>query len=366
MKVELAKDEFHERLSLVEKLCGKQVTLPVLRGVYLEASEGSLLLRATNLDVGVEITLAAKVERTGVVVVPASILLQLLGTLNKGGRVSLEVEAGHMKVTGGASTTNINILDSEEYPKLPRVTDGVASTIAASDLVVGLRSVMFAASHSTIKPELASVYVYSDGDAVTFVATDSFRLAEKRIRPKKRHAEGSFLLPVRNVPEVMRIMEVCEGEVELAYTANQLSLVTENVYLTSRLVDGMFPDYTQIIPKDFASEIIVLQKDLQASLKKASIFADAFNQVRFSIEPHKKKITISAASSELGDVEEVLSGTIEGETLAASFNQRYLLDSFQGLGGDSITCSFSGQGKPMIMKSVSDDSFLYLVMPMNK
>lgn len=366
MQVEVSKDMLHEKLALVEKVSGKHVTLPVLQGVYLEAKEGTLTLRATNLDVGIEATVTAKVATPGVVVVTGSVLLGLLSTLPKGGVVEIKETSGHVSVTSGKSVTNLNVLDATEFPKLPQVDGGVTGTVAAQDMVSGIRSVVFAASHSTIKPELASVFVSSENDRIVFVATDSFRLAEKSVRLKKTVAEGSFLLPVRNAPDVVRVLEMCEGEAEIAFNANQLSLQFDGVYVTSRLVDGTFPDYGQIIPKEFATEIVVLYKDLQTALRKTSLFADAFNQVRFSVEPNKKKITISAASNEVGDVEDVLAGTIEGETLAASFNQKYLSDSLQSIHSDSVICSFSGVGRPMIMKGVSDDSFLYLVMPMNK
>ena len=366
MKAEASKEQLLQKVLLVEKASGKHLTLPVLQGIHIEATQNSLILRATNLDIGIEATLPAKIEQPGVVVVPGTVFAQVLNALPGGGMVQFELIEGHLVVGGVGSTTRIKCLEHDDFPKLPVVSDGVSITVAAKDMVSGIKSVWYSASTSTIKPELASVYVFEQNGSIVFVATDSFRLAEKRIRPKKAIDFESFLIPIRNTVDMVRVLESNEGEVELRFNDNQLSAVFDGVYFTSRLIDGSFPDYQQIIPKEFPTEAIFLKQDVQGTLKKTTIFSDKFNQVSFKIEPHKKKVMVNASSAEVGEMNDTVPATIEGDDLEISFNQKYLAESFQSIISDSVSFSFGGVGRPMVMKGVSDDSFFYLVMPMNK
>lgn len=366
MKAEVSKDQLFQKVGLVEKASGKHLTLPVLQGIYIEANDGTVTLRATNLDIGIEAMVPAKVEEEGVVVVPGAVFGQVLASLAQGGMVKFELQDSHLVVGGSGSTTRIKCLDHEDFPKLPRVDDGVTLVVEANDLVSGIRSVWYSASTSTIKPELASVYIYEDHGSMVFAATDSFRLAEKRVRPKKAVDFNSLLIPIKNTIDMVRVLETHDGDVEVLFNENQLSITFDGVYFTSRLIDGTFPDYGQIVPKDFVTETIFLKQDIHNTLKKTTIFSDKFNQVSFKIEPNKKKVTIHAESAEVGEMSDTVPATIEGDDLEISFNQKYLMDSFQSIPADSVVFSFSGPGKPMVMKGVSDDSFYYLVMPMNK
>lgn len=366
MHVEFSKELFLEKLSLVEKISGKHATLPVLQGVYLEAKGDSVMLRTTNLDVGIEVKVPAAVKKDGVVVVTGSLLVGLVSALPKGGMITLVQEEGFLRVSAERSTTRVKCLPHEEFPSLPKVEDGTTTTLLVENIVSGIKSVWYAASVSTIKPELASIYFYEDAGSLVFVATDSFRLAEKRIRPKEPITFEPLLLPIRNTVDMVRVLETLQGEITITYNQNQLSFTSDGLYFTTRLVDGSFPDYGQIIPKEFATEIIMLKADIQATLKKTTLFSTTFSQVGFLVEPDKKKITVQTQNTDVGDMTDTLEGTIEGDQIEINFNQKYLSDCFQSIVSDSVSFAFSGPGRPMIIKGISDDSFLYLVMPMNK
>lgn len=366
MKVEVPKEKLLHALGLVEKVSSKHVTLPVLQCVLFSAKDTTLTLRATNLDVGIEYALSAKIDREGVVAVPATIISQAAAA-SFGEALALEHTDEGLMISDARSSTTIRIFDADEFPTLPRVEQGTTFTAPADKLVEGFKSVWYAASNSTIKPELASVYLYHHQGDLVFVATDSFRLAEKRIALTQAISmDEAVLLPIRNTTDIVRALADAPSEVTVTFTENQIAFSFEGVYLTSRLIDGAFPDYQQIIPNEFSTTITALKQDALAVLRKATIFSDKFNQITFSIEGRKRKVSVRSRNPEVGESVDTLPSTIEGEDLEISFNHRFITDCFQSIASDSVTFSFSGLGRPMVLTGVSDATFRYLVMPMNK
>lgn len=366
MKFTAQKQDILTHTLLVERLCGKNLTLPVLNGVHIVAEESTLLLQATNLEVGIEISVPAKIEKNGSCVVPGSLLSQVLQNSFKGEYISFELEGGVLTVSSEDGKTTIHTIPDEEFPSLPHSQEGKTLSLEASEIVRGIHSVWYSASTSTIKPELSSVYIYHEGANIIFVSTDSFRLAEKKIPTKTKDSFEYFLIPMRNSADIAKVLETAKGEVSVLCTENQISFSFDSVYLTSRLIDGSFPDYKQIIPKEFFAEVTLLKADLMNACKKTNVFSDKFHQVQFSIQPNKKRVTVKAKNPDVGEAVTHLDAVIEGEELEISFNLRYLTDVFQTLTTDSVTLSFGGVGRPMVLTCVGDSSFRYLVMPMNR
>lgn len=352
--------------SIVEKVSGRNLTLANLNGVYIEAKKGQVLLRATNLDVGVEIKVPAKIESDGVASIPGSMLSQILTNSYKGDSVSLTRKDGTLSIKTGDGLSTVKILPDEDFPTLPSVMDGNKITVKARDFISGIADVWQCASISSIKPELASVYVYPDGKNLVFVATDSFRLAEKKVAAQFTGEFEYMLIPSRNIPEIIKVLEMAEGNIDLAFNDHQLSFIFDSVHLTTRLTDGTFPDYRQIIPKQTVTEVTLLTKDLQQACKRTTIFSDKFHQVQFSLNPSKKICRVTAKNPEVGESVTDLDAVMEGDDLDISFNIKYISDVFQSLNADSVCLSFSGSAKPLVIKGVGNTSFLYLVMPMNK
>ncbi|MBI2618404.1 DNA polymerase III subunit beta, partial [Candidatus Kaiserbacteria bacterium] len=256
----------------------------------------------------------------------------------------------------------------DDFPSLPSVEGQVTHTLLSDDVVEGIQSVGYSASRSNIKPELSSVYVYERDKKLFFVATDSFRLAEKTIHTKQKNTlEESFLLPLRNALEIVRILNHVPGsDVIVKVGNNQISFECQNIFITSRIIDGTFPDYKQIIPKSHISEVIMLKQDLLNVFKKINIFSDKFGQVSIQVEPKKKSFVVSAHNSDVGETSDAIDAIVKGESVDMRFNYRYIYDCLASIHSDSVTMFFTGIGKPIILKGVSDESFLYIVMPMNK
>ncbi len=366
MKIECIKEKLNQAVGRVEKITGKNLTLPVLSCVLLEAKNDMLTLRATNLELGIEVTIPVKVEQEGMIAVPGGILSNFISHLQKDNNVKLELSGANLTVSTSNNTTLIKTFAHEDFPTIPRIEDGKNFKINAQEFLKGLKSVWYSSATSSMKPELSSVYIYPDEDSIVFVATDSFRLAEKRVRVKKASDFTQILIPFKNVPEIMRVLEDAKDEIDVHLNKNQISFAFDGVYLTSRVVDGTFPDYKQIIPKEHKTEAIVLKQDLVSSLKLANIFSDNFHQVRLKVEPKKKSFEIRTKNSDVGENTNKIDSALTGDDVEINFNFKYITDCFQSIDSDSVSLEFVALNRPMVMRGVGDKSFMYLVMPMNK
>lgn len=364
MKLELIKNRLKEVVGIAERVTGKNLSLPILSAILLEAKNNSLTIKATNLDVGLEIELPAKIIEEGSVAVPAGVLSSFLGNLNKEDKVKLELVKENIHLSTGTSSTLIKSYSAEDFPVIPQVKDGNSFNFIGKDIVNGLKSVLFASSLSDIKPEIASVYVYQDGKELVFVATDSFRLAEKRL--SIRNKDGDFqpvIIPFKNVAEIVKVFDGLEEEVKIEANKNQISLFTDNIHFTSRVIDGNFPDYRQIMPKKFKTEVVVGREELLNALKLSNIFSDKFNQINVKIKPKEKIFEINSQNQDVGENTISLSATLEGDDLEMSFNAKYILDSFQSISSDTVTLKFD---RPLLIEGVGDGSFQYIIMPINR
>lgn len=230
----------------------------------------------------------------------------------------------------------------------------------------GIKSVAFAASQTSIKPELGSVFIQQKKEhSLTFVATDSFRLMEKTVSQKDLILDQSLMVPQKNALELARIIDFVDDNPIFIVNDNQCALKFPNgVYISSRLVSGNFPDYVQIIPKEYSTHVTVLKDDLQQAFKKTNIFLNKFRQVSLLVT--KNSLTISSQNNEVGHTTDTLKAQVEGDEITLNFNQQYIMDPLSHINDDSLKLSFAGVGRAMVIQGVSDKNLRYLVMPMNK
>jgi len=365
MKFECQTPELLSIISTAARFAEKRANLPVLGSVLLSADGNRLTARATNLECGIEITIPAKIQSEGVVAVPASVFAGFLGNA-RGNTVTAAISGELLKVQTLSASASIKTVPYDDFPLLPRVSAERSFAVKGLDLARSIRAVAHCSSLSAVKPELQSVMFFGEAGKFFTVATDSFRLAEKSIPLRVGGGVPQMLVPAKNAVELMRIIETLNGDVEIYYNDNQLSLQIDGIYYTSRLLDGTFPNYKQIIPKSFSTEALVLRDDLAGALKSLSIFSDKFAQVTLSIDPSKKTISLASRNPDVGEQVSTLKTTVNGELAAMSFNSRYLSDSLQSVAGESVRLCSNGPGKPMLIKDAFDDSFLYIAMPMNR
>ena len=368
MKFEINFKKLKDAIGLVERITGKHMTLPVLSCVYMEVADNTVIFKATNLDIGVEVSVPVKIISKGIAAVPGHILSSFISQIQEDSQVvKIEVISGNLNIQANKSKVVIKTLPTEDFPTIPKVNDGQEMELPSEVFIKGLKSVWYSASVSSVKPELSSVYIYKDGDSIVFAATDSFRLAEKRIKVPLSLKINEILLPFKNISDVTRILESMGENLKAKMSKNLISFEAGGIYVVSRIIDGTFPDYKQIIPKGFATEVIALKQDLLNALKISNIFSDKFNQVHITVDPKSKIFDVQTKNSDIGENKTNIDAAITGEKMEINFNYKYIIDCFQSIDADSVSLQLSGINKPMVIRPISgDQTFMYLVMPMNR
>jgi DNA polymerase-3 subunit beta len=368
MKALCNQEKLSEAVQIAERIVGKKESLPVLSCIILEATDKNLLIvRATNLETGIEIKIPAEITETGIVAIPVSIFSHTVRAI-RAEKIELSVgEDQNLTIRSKHGTTKIKSIPADEFPSIPKQTDSEAYTLPQKALVDGISAVSYAASQSMIRPELASILITNQNGSLLFVATDSFRLAEKGIPVRMTESFPDTLIPVKNALELVHVLSGTREEtIQCRFDENQLSIQAGQIYFVSRIVDATFPQYREIIPKSFVSEAILLKEDMNAIIKKARIFSFTSQQVGFHLYPSKKEFTATARTADIGETSDSIEAALSGEDIDINFNLHYLSDCFSSIHSDSISMQFGGVGKPLVIKGISDPSFLYLVMPLNR
>lgn len=366
MIISIDKKTFSEGVQSVARFAERRSgTLPVLSGIAIIAGDDGIKLRATNLETGIDLKIEGTIKSDGVVALPAQTLREIAVSLSGTGSLTLEHSGDIVIVSTGTSRSTLKTLPFEDFPTLPLPESVQTKFELPGALLKSLvNSVVSYASVSTVRPELASVLVSSEGNSLTAVATDSFRLAEKKIALAKPIDPFSILIPAKNAIDILQTIP--DSTVEIVLDEHQCAFYWGNGVLTTRLVSASYPDYRQIIPKSFIAEATVLKKDLEASLKRTSIFSDTFQKVRLTLNTNDKAVVLTAENADVGNANESISAGITGESVELSFNHRYLSAPLSAITSESVTLSASGIGRAMVIRGHGDATFLYLVMPMNQ
>ncbi len=369
MQLECNREKLIHALQQTEKISRKNLSLPILSRVLMEVEDNRITLKATNLTVGVETGIGALVEEGGLMAIDGGFLLQVLNQMKGDTKVRLlsETDSGELLVEAEGVKASVPTYPTDDFPSLPHVEDGERVTLPIELFQDGIRSVVYSAAVNDIKPEIASVYMYKDEKDLVFVATDSFRLAEKRITDVVSDTDTSpLLLPAQAIQEVVRILDGESGEVELVVGDSLVECVTEHTTITVRVIDGSFPDYRLIIPKEFVAEGMLLKQEFLNRVRLVTLFSDKFGQLDMGIDPEGKKMTLSATNSDVGASSVEVVASLKGEAVTMRLNHRYLLDGFQSISADSVEILSAGERKPIVVRGVNDKTFTYLVMPMNR
>lgn len=366
MNISIEKKEFSEAVYKVARFAEKKsTTLQALSSILIIAGNEGIKMRATNLETGIDLKLEGKVSRDGVVAIPAIVLQQIASSLTQEGNITIEHTGDIISLTSGTGKSLIKTVPYDDFPSIPFPENPKNRIVIQGILLKNLfTSIAPCASSSTVRPELASIYISIEGGVLTAVATDSFRLAEKKIPLTNKGTQGKFLIPAKNAMDISQALS--DGDIIMSFDEHQCAFVSENGMLVSRLTNAVYPDYRQIIPKESITEAIVLRKDFENALKRTTIFSDSFQKVKISFNPKKNNFSFFAKNVEIGESSETLNAKISGSALDLSFNHRYLSAVLSLTLSDSISITAAGIGRPLIIKGVSDTSLMYLVSPMNQ
>ena len=366
MKIGTTKEKILRAVLLAERITGKKESLPILSCILLDASK-ELSVRSTNLEAGIDIPITAEIEERGVVAVTATVLSQTLRSIS-GEKIILKTEDGNLIIEAKGTKTLIKAIPHEEFPILAAAdVNKKGIPISRERYMRAIQAVSYAASSSMIRPELGSIYVSIQDGSVTTVATDSFRLAEKKIVGAAGKIDTELLIPLKHAGELVHVLERVEvDEINLAVDDSQMSISADGIRYVSRVVEGNFPNYKEIIPKAFTTEATVLKGEFADMLRKARVFSGNDQHVGLHVYPKKKIFTATAQSADVGEMSDSIDAALSGEDIDVNFHIGYIADCLSSIDSDSITLSFSGIGRPLVIKGVSDSSFMYLVMPLNR
>lgn len=366
MIININKKELREVVGIVSRFADRRgATLPTLSGIAIVAGSDGIKVCATNLETYVDIHLEGTVKTPGAIVLPSTILREITSSFSDSGQVTLEHSGDIAIISSGSAKSTIKTFPFDDFPSLPLPENPkTVFSIPGATFISLINTVVACASTSTIRPELASVLISSEGGNVKAVATDSFRLAEKKVSLKGKVGNFSILIPAKNAVDMSQTIP--DTDIEVRIDEHQCAIVWDKSTLTTRLVSAAYPDYTQIIPKSFSGEATVLRKDFESALKRTSVFSDSFQKVRLGFDVSGKKLALSAQNTDVGESVEPLSASLSGDSIELSFNYRYLQTPLPLITSESITLSAGGIGRPLVIRGVGDTSFLYLVMPMNQ
>jgi DNA polymerase-3 subunit beta len=370
MKVEILKENLKNGLSIVEKIVGKNVSLPILDNVLMETEDSFLSLSSTDLETAIKIWILTKIIKTGKVVVPAKFLSNFVSLLPNE-KITLEEKKQGLYVECKSFKNQIQGFNSEEFPLIPEFKNLEFLEVDNIKFCQGLSQIVDVASPSQSRPEISGIYFIFSKNSIKIVATDSFRLAEKTIvleEPIKK--EISFILPQKPAREIINILGEKEGKTKIYFSSSQTmfefpmkDVPRPQVQIISRLIEGEYPNYEEIIPKKFKTHVIVKRDEFLNQIKAASLFSGKVNEVKIKINPESKELEISAQDPEVGESKSSISAKIEGEEIEASFNYKFLSDGLLNIRSSEVIFDLSKEDGPCILKPVGDASYIYVVMP---
>jgi len=363
MRATCTKKYLQQASLLCEKIAGRNPTLPILNAVLISAKNKGLHFLSTNLEMALDISVPAKIKKEGKIAVPAKFFSSFISSISEDQNIEIEKINNNLILTTEKTTTTIKCYSINDFPLLPKIKENKSFEISIGDFVLGLKSVHCAVSVSEMKPEINSVFVHSQKKNLVFAATDSFRLAEKFVANGTNENFG-FLIPQRSVVEILRIFEHQNGNLMIKLDDNNIILDSGSVRFTSRLVDGNFPDYKQIIPTEFTNTVTINKRDFSDNLKTAIMFCGKLNEVKIKMYKNEDFMEIQTNNPELGEHSVTIPAKAEGGDLSIVFNYRYLVDFLPAVNSDKLLFRFSGEGRPLMVSGLNETSFFYLIMPM--
>jgi DNA polymerase-3 subunit beta len=381
VKVACLQEQLQRALSLVSRAVASKTALPVLGNVLLTAEDDRLQISATNLEIGISTTISASVDEPGRLTVDARLLSEFVSTLpNETVQLSTEGDRTLLAVQCGRDNASINGIAAEEFPSTPAVAEGGFQVdVDPQQLREMIGQVEFAAATDDSRPVLAGVLLRFEDNAITLAAADGFRLAVRHGQLDASVGERvSLIAPARAIRELGRILGDSTEPVHFAVTPNQSQLVVRigpagepgGTEFYTRLIDGTFPDYKQIIPKEFGTKVELGRDALLNAVRRASYFArDANDAIKFEIKEQEGGeepglVEISARAAERGDSHSYVDAAIDGPELKIAFNSRYLTDVLGVIRNGRIGLGLNGPNQAGVIRVVGSDEYSHVIMPM--
>ena len=372
MKVTCLQENLAKGLGIVGRAVAVRSTLPITSNVLISTEHGRIKLAATNLDIALSCWIGGQIEDEGAITVPSRLLSDFVNSLPQE-KVSLTLapRARQLKISCGRNDATISGMDADDFPPIPAV-EGDTLEIDAQMLREAITQVVFSAATDDSRPVLTGVDLVVEGNKLTLAAADGFRLAVRTIELKKKVPEKQeVIVPARALAELNRLLQDQEDPVAMTFNAGKTQVLfkLKDVELVAQLIQGTFPDYSRLIPKEWGSRAVVEVRDFLQETKIASIFArDGSGIVRVTFQAGEGsapgQMTISARAEEIGDNEGKLDAAVEGEAAKIAFNGKYLQEVLAVLDGGRVALETTGPSQPGVIRPLDSDSYVHVVMPM--
>ncbi|MFL5920256.1 MAG: DNA polymerase III subunit beta [Gaiellaceae bacterium] len=360
LKATCSRDELTRALGIVSRGVSTRTTVQILAGILLQASGGKLDLAATDMELSLRTSLEAQVETEGSVVVPGRLLLELARLLPDA-EVSVEhkLEEAAVEIRSGSATYRLHTYNAEDFPRLPDAQAADRHEVDRATLLETVARVSRSASRDESRPVLTGVLMRFEPGKLVMAATDSYRLSVKETPTEGSVPELEAIVPARALGELTRIAQAGEG-IELGVHENQVVFSTGDALLTTRRIDGQFPNYRQLVPETFDHELMLPREELLDVVRRVAVMAQRNSPLRLRFGDGE--LTVSAQTQDVGEARESLPVSFSGESLEIGFNAEFLRDGIESVGGEQLRLKLISPLRPAVLQGEADD-FLYLIMP---
>jgi DNA polymerase-3 subunit beta len=368
-------ENLKQGLAIVSRVVSKNINLPILNNILFRINKSNIELVATNLEIGITHQVRGKIDSEGEFTVDSKVITDYINLLPSD-KVECEQDGLEIKIKCQNYKTRINVQEASDFPLIPRVDKENFYSVSVDDLRSALSEVIFAVANNETRLELSGVLFSFSENGLTLVGTDSYRLAENKIKVKSNHHNhGKVIVPARTLQELVRVLsgfkesEQLDGvsEVKICLSENQILFVFGSTELVSRLINGNYPDYGQIIPVNYKTRVIINKNESVRAIKASAIFSKAgVNDVALVFKAEAGQIMISSASSQVGESSVELKSEIEGDDNDIVINYRYFLDGLNNIYSDLVRLDLVNSGTPCILRPEKDDDYLYIVMPIRQ
>jgi DNA polymerase III subunit beta len=367
MKAKVLQQDFAKALSVASRFASPKAQLPVLGNIYLKAEKGKIHVAATNLEVSIILKVGADVKEEGELTVPAKVITELLSNLS-GGSVELSAEKERLSIKAANFSSVVSGMNTSDFPKIPDRLSGKIFKLSSSDVDNSLLKTLFSASVDETRPVLTGILILFEQKGITFVATDGFRLSRKTLRSKKPYpGVDKMIIPKNSLSELLRLISD-RDEISFSYSEKEGQIVfgIDDIVFSSRLIEGEFPNFEKIIPKNYDTQVTTDKEEFLRAIKLSGVFArESSNTIKLRVSD--ELVEVSSESSQFGEQSaqidakiEITSGT---KDFVIAFNYKFVEDFLNSVEGDEIKVEFSGINAPGVFTDPTDKDFLHLIMP---
>ena len=374
MKFISLQENLKRGLSVVSRISSKNINLPILNNILIKANAGTIEFISTNLEIGISHQIRGKVEKDGEFTVDSKLINEYISLLESGEKVLVDLEKNELKIECGNYKTKIKGEDSKEFPLIPTIPKNSFYSTNLFTLKKALNSVIFSVSNSENRLELSGVLFSFIGEDLFLAATDSYRLAEYKLKINKEKIEEDqkIIVPAKTIQELLRIignfensLEQDDQEIKIYLSDNQILFSFDSVEIISRLISGHYPDYQQIIPSKSQTEIKTNRNELVRAVKAAALFSKTgINDITLLF--FGKKILVSAFSGSSGESQVELAAEVSGGDNEVTINYRYLLDGLNNIEGEFVGLSVLNKMTPCVLRPEKNKDYLYIVIPIRQ